>query len=842
MQLIRNLRFPDARQRLIDSGAFDAGWYRRSYPDVAIGGFDPARHYLRYGHRLGRDPGPEFSADFIRTIFHMNAHEEPVSGLRRHLAAGKTPDPDLILMAAAALAEDGRDDLAITLAERWLPPALSYSAQLLRANAALRQGNRPGWLDHLNTYLAAQDVAPMMLADGDTLFDRLSSPPLPPMPDGPLVSVLMAAWNAEATVAMAVRSVLNQSWRNLELLVVDDASTDHTWPILNRLAQDDPRLRIWRNPINAGPYLSRNVALSQARGQWITGHDADDWAHPERIARQVGFCRQHQQPACLSGMLRMTDEGEFVRFNPIGGNVIDGACRNAFISLMVDAQLLHSALGHWDEVRVAGDSELLHRLQAVTGKRVQTLPKVTMLCLDNPAGLTNHARLGHSESGGVSPHRRAYKKAFTKFHSKIGAETARLEFPAAMRRFPAATEILNAAQTATTLMQAYAARGFGLRRQVDADIAIVTSMAFQGGNGASTMEEVEFFRALGLNVALIHCPTRRDIAQPVSARYDGVGHLVTNWTRLESLRAKALILRHPVVASAPAFARIAERLHADQAFVVVNNSRWLADGRAAYDIDRMIALARQIDSPDLRFCPISGTIRQELLDHDPTMPLSSGDWLPTLDSAQYLMAPKPRMIAPYRIGRHGRDGVEKWPEDRAVLQSAYPGDADMQVVILGGARNAAKILGRKPTEWTIHAFGDMSPRDYLADLDAFVYFPHSGLIEAFGRAIAEAMLAGVPCILSPRFQPTFGDCGLYCEPAQVAALVRLLAQDDAGRQAYLAEVQRIAAMRHAPQQIAARIAATGLLAAPPIADQTPALAPAIRAWRADLLARLQSSS
>ena len=168
------------------------------------------------------------------------------------------------------------------------------------------------------------------------------------------------------------------------------------------------------------------------------------------------------------------------------------------------------------------------------------------------------------------------------------------------------------------------------------------------------------------------------------------------------------------------------------------------------------------------------------------------------------------MRPPFRIGRHGRDGAEKWLQTGEALRRAYPEDADFAVSILGGAKRAASILKGLPANWTVHDFGSVEPFDYLSRLDAFVYFPASSLVEAFGRTSVEAMLAGVPVILPRRFEGTFGDLPLYCEPAQVADMVRRLARDDDARVGYLAEVQRIAAARYAQQAISRRLADTGL--------------------------------
>lgn len=104
---------------------------------------------------------------------------------------------------------------------------------------------------------------------------------------GELVSIVMPAYNNEEYVAGAIRSVLAQTHRDWELLFVDDCSTDRTLEIVRRFR--DSRIRIFRNEINSGAALSRNRGLREAQGKWIAFLDADDWWHPEKLARQLAF-------------------------------------------------------------------------------------------------------------------------------------------------------------------------------------------------------------------------------------------------------------------------------------------------------------------------------------------------------------------------------------------------------------------------------------------------------------------------------------------------------------------------------------------------------------------------
>jgi glycosyltransferase involved in cell wall biosynthesis len=99
-----------------------------------------------------------------------------------------------------------------------------------------------------------------------------------------LVSIYMPTRNRADLVQRAAASVLTQTHRDIELLIVDDGSTDDTPAVLQAMANADPRVRIFRNEQSRGAPYSRNVAIGAATGAWITGIDDDDTFMPERIA------------------------------------------------------------------------------------------------------------------------------------------------------------------------------------------------------------------------------------------------------------------------------------------------------------------------------------------------------------------------------------------------------------------------------------------------------------------------------------------------------------------------------------------------------------------------------
>lgn len=111
----------------------------------------------------------------------------------------------------------------------------------------------------------------------------------------PLVSVIMPTYNGEKYIARAIASILRQSVRDIELVVVDDGSSDHTPALLEALQQTDPRLRIVRHPANAGAAAAYNTGFAQARGEFIAVMDHDDVARPDRLEKALAFLRAHPE-------------------------------------------------------------------------------------------------------------------------------------------------------------------------------------------------------------------------------------------------------------------------------------------------------------------------------------------------------------------------------------------------------------------------------------------------------------------------------------------------------------------------------------------------------------------
>jgi len=118
----------------------------------------------------------------------------------------------------------------------------------------------------------------------------------------PAISIIIPAYNREASIALAIESVLRQSWMDFELIVVDDCSADGTRAVAEELA--DPRIRVVQTPTNRGAGGARNFGVAQARADWIAFQDSDDEWLPEKLTRQMSRLKQMTDAdACYCGMV-----------------------------------------------------------------------------------------------------------------------------------------------------------------------------------------------------------------------------------------------------------------------------------------------------------------------------------------------------------------------------------------------------------------------------------------------------------------------------------------------------------------------------------------------------------
>lgn len=108
-----------------------------------------------------------------------------------------------------------------------------------------------------------------------------------------LVSIIMPTYKCGRFIAESIKSVQAQTYRNWELIIVDDCSGDDTIGIVLDFQKNDDRIKIFQNPSNMGAAVSRNTALRNAEGRWIAFLDSDDLWKPEKLERQIRFMEEN---------------------------------------------------------------------------------------------------------------------------------------------------------------------------------------------------------------------------------------------------------------------------------------------------------------------------------------------------------------------------------------------------------------------------------------------------------------------------------------------------------------------------------------------------------------------
>ncbi|MFN4128392.1 MAG: glycosyltransferase family 2 protein [Paracoccaceae bacterium] len=400
---------------------FDTRFYLRSYPDAAKSGMNPLVHYQLHGRDKGyatrsyKTPGQKHVSTVRAKLLSLGFTERPLAEMEQIRTGAKRPDTRALAARELALwhmrdktPEGWREALRLLDAARVDAPDLEFRRKLavvellchhflddpdaamgsydravdegeLSPDLLLARANlEPSASDRvklINRVLAHYDIAPVALSEDDALpaYDRLTvAQPLPRVEDGPKVTVLIAAYDAADTLPTALRSLREQTWQNLEILVLDDCSpTPDTCRVAEEFAALDPRIRVIRMEQNGGAYVARNRGLDEATGEYVTLHDADDWSHPQKIETQVRFLIGNPDVVgCLSEQARVFSDLGFTRWAGEGVFLIPNTS-----SFMFHKPRMKENFGYWDTVRFSADNELIRRIQAVFGKEaVQFLP------------------------------------------------------------------------------------------------------------------------------------------------------------------------------------------------------------------------------------------------------------------------------------------------------------------------------------------------------------------------------------------------------------------------------------------------------------------------------------
>jgi len=129
----------------------------------------------------------------------------------------------------------------------------------------------------------------------------------------PKISVIMSAYNVEKYIAESIESILNQTFRDFELIIINDASTDKTLDIIKGFMKKDKRLKLINNKKNLYATISRNKALRIAKGVYIAIQDGDDISLPVRLSLQNKYLDKHKDIFLVgSGIIKISADGSYL--------------------------------------------------------------------------------------------------------------------------------------------------------------------------------------------------------------------------------------------------------------------------------------------------------------------------------------------------------------------------------------------------------------------------------------------------------------------------------------------------------------------------------------------------
>lgn len=294
---------------------------------------------------------------------------------------------------------------------KYVDQALSEQKLGLELNLSALQKDSVGYFKSLNSIFFDNDLKGINQVNlySDNVLSTLSvdldnEKKTSQVHDYGLVSIIVSCFNSEDTITYALRSLLSQTYENIEILVCDDRSEDGSLNAILALAENEKRVKVFESRLNQGTYNIRNSLLNLAKGEYISFHDSDDWAHPQKLEKQLQFMEQNDVPVCSTRWIRMDTTGRAIFF-------VDGRIyRFCVVSTMVKREVF-SIIPKFRQSLVAADTEFHEaciQLLGETKVKVLDMPLVLGLWGDN--SLTKKDGLEAENNGHVAERRRKYSE------------------------------------------------------------------------------------------------------------------------------------------------------------------------------------------------------------------------------------------------------------------------------------------------------------------------------------------------------------------------------------------------------------------------------------------------
>lgn len=359
---------------------------------------------------------------------------------------------------------------------------------------------------------------------------------------------------------------------------------------------------------------------------------------------------------------------------------------------------------------------------------------------------------------------------------------------------------------------------------VELDILYVSDPRFIGGTSTAMVTEIRAGHGLGLRQGLLPVKCRllgTSLAYHADIRDQIDRGAVRLVDREERVSARLALVHHPATFELRPDSRL--EIEADRVVLVLHHPMTDGSGAAQYDLAAVVETMAAVFHRDIVVASVSPVVRASI---GPALPPGAVDfseeWSNLIALEDWPARPARPPAYPVTLGRHSRADSRKWPSRREDAFAAYPADPRIVVRILGGGPFLSAIYGDLPANWRVEPFRPGPASGFLQGLDFYVYFHSDAWLEAFGRAILEALATGLVVILPEQFRKIFGDAAVYARPQDVLGLVEAFVADP---EAYRQQSRRarLAAERQSSAMFGERLARLGVTG--PAAPGLPAPVP-----------------
>lgn len=694
--------------------------------------------YLVLGEAFGSDGDFRAAADLFalaRTIADRDGkpHEYDRQDVQSHLAVGRA---DYVRRHTS----QATPDTTTNSAESWYHWAVNLD--LISPFRGVEPASLETWQAAFNVPFVERGLDPMRFEAAAVPFDTVRTDAPAGSVDGPLISIVMPVWSPSESLLTATRSILDQTWANLEVILVDDHSPAGFEDVFARATALDDRVSYHRMPVNGGAYRARNHGLSLARGDYLGIQDGDDWSHPRRLERQMAEFSNPKVVATLSKAIRIHTDLYITRVGSL-------AFAHSAPSLLMKREVLE-ALGPFDLMRKGADTEYIERIATVYGLKSIVNLKVPLSLYQLTGGSLSREDFRPSWH---RPARATYHSAFRTWHAKIatGEVSPHSDLPDGARAFPAPPDM----------------EGVDYPDPAP-DVVLLADPRPGLLSTSGRADEISALAAAGLRVGIARADTLRFSSKqrhyPRTDLLELIYRGTTDWALLGAPLTPTVLLVTDV--DLLALPRSSDAVASRPERVVVIADRLPLAGevpRISWDPAHVESVVRAMFGRDTEWLPATAEIGAAIIATEANCAVHA----PRLMQAAHV--PRfPRRLLPgtpvVGVVDAGTYAVES--ADRRGLAELLPTGIDIRV--LDGQRRSPL----RPGALSFTA-GDIDPSAFYDQCD-IVIIPATRIGgSTLLRPAIEAMARGCVVIVDPALEPLLGDAALYLDKDLGPTVTRL---------------------------------------------------------------------